>query len=467
MRTFDLPAVCRGMAFVTLIGCASSVASVSAAVTGSYPTVEGASASNDSVKLYPDEALRKDLISRTKVIYIGGKDDSKADVDNDSIESLIARFYSDQFRNSRDPEAPYFMFMSRDANLAMGIGGVINVEGWFDWNGSVPGGQFDTYNIPMTKTPENWRDLGAGVSGTNLFFTIIGRNTRIGDFMAYIQGGFNGYHNSGFKLKKAWFQWRDFQVGLAPTTFSDPAAQPDVLDPAGADGRLDRSNVLVRYLHTWRQHWTFAGSVEFPSSQLSVDDQLTRKCNDYIPDVAAFGQYQWNRGLSHVRLGAILRTMSYHDLVSDRTHHQTGWGAMLSTMIQTGPWLQLLGQTSIGQGISSYTGDLSDGDYDLLGVPDNAGRLYAPTVWGGTIGLKVSWPGRFSSTIALSTLRNFVKDGTEGDTYKYGQYLAVNTVYKITPRLQAGIEYLAGKRKNVNGDHSNANRLMALFTVSF
>lgn len=456
-----------GAGAMAAIGIAATGIGASAAVTGAYPTVEGASGASDSTKLYADEIMRKELLAHTKVIYLSNKKDNEPEVDNDSIESLIARFYSDQFRNSRDPEAPYFMFMSRDANLAMGIGGVMNVEGWFDWNGSIPGGKFTTYNIPMMKTPENWRSLGASASGTNLFFTIIGRNTKIGDFMAYIQGGFNGYGNSGFKLKKAWLQWRDFQVGLAPTTFSDPAAQPDVLDPEGSNGKLTRTNVLLRYMHTWKGRWTVAGSVEFPNSQPDVDDKLTSKCNDYVPDIAAFGQYQWDRGLSHVRVGGIIRTMTYQDLVTDRTHHQTGWGAMLSTVVQAGRMLQFTGQASVGQGISAYTGDLSNGNYDLLAIPDEAGRLYAPFVWSATVGVKATWMNNLTSTVALGTLRNFTKDGAPGDAYHYGQYLAVNTIYKFTPRLQVGLEYLAGKRKNVNGDHSNANRLMALLTVSF
>lgn len=452
-------------AILTLLATISVSNSATAAITGTFPTVPELAAGADSTQYSVDEARRHELIRDTKIVFFGKGNEEE--VGQDSIESLIARFYTDQFRNSQDSEAPYFMFMSHDANLAMGMGGAINMEGWFDWNGSIPGGSFDVYDIPMAKTPENWRNLGASVSGTKLFFTLIGRNTKIGNFMAYIQAGFNGYKNSGFKLKKAWFQWEDFQVGLAPTTFSDPAAQPDVLDPAGANGRLDRSNILVRYMHTWKGHWTFAGSVEFPSSQISVDDQLTSKCNDYIPDLATFGQYQWDRGQSHVRLAAILRTMNYQDLVTEKGHHQTGWGALLSSMVQTCPWLSVMGQVSVGQGISSYTGDLSDGDYDLLALPDQAGKLYAPTVLSGTFGLKASWLKKFSSTLALSTMRNFVKDGAQGDFYKYGQYLAVNTVYTITPRMIVGLEYLAGKRKNINGDHSNANRLMAIFNISF
>ncbi len=457
--------IARTGAAATLILASASVFQASAVVTGSYPSV-AETAPDSAVRLYPDEVLRSEILKNSKVIFINGEEGARAS--RDSVESMIARFYRNQFRHSQDPEAPYFTFMSRDANLAMGIGGVIKVRGYFDWNGSVPNASFNTYLINMPKTPENWRQLGASCAGTTLFFNIMGRHTPVGDYQGYIEGGFNGYGNVGFKLKKAWFQLRDFTVGLATTTFSDPAAQPDLLDGAGASGKIDKSNVLVRYLHTFKGgKWTVAGSLEFPKSQPDVNDVDVRKCNDYVPDVAALGQYQWNRGLSHVRIAALLRTMSYRDLKTNKSHNQTGWGVMLGTTVRAARFLQIFGQSSIGQGISSYTGDLSIGNYDLMADAMDPGRLYAPTTFSATVGLKAFWMDRLTSTFAVATLRNFAKESTHDESYKYGQYLAVNLIYNFSSRLQLGVEYLAGKRMNFNRDHANANRLQAVFTASF
>ena len=357
--------------------------------------------------------------------------------------------------------------MSKDANLAMGIGGTVDVRGWGDWNGMIDGSDFNTYDIPVPRDPLQRRQLGASVSGSSLFFNLMGRHTPIGDYRAYIEAGFDGYKNRGFKLKKAWFQIWDLTIGLAKTTFSDPAAQPEVLDGAGPNGKLDKSNILVRYMHTWRDSWTFAGSVEFPSSQPQVTDGETAKLHDYVPDFAAFGQYQWNRGMSHVRLAAIMRSIPYRDLISGRDRHVVGWGTQLSSMIRAGRAVTLYALGSVGKGIASYTGDLNNGDYDLLASPGHAGELYAPTTVSATAGVKVQITPKLSSTACLSTLRNFTRGSLTDDSYKYGQYLAVNAAYDITPRLQAGVEYLAGKRKNFNGEAGNANRALATFIFSF
>lgn len=449
----------------TLITLAFAGASSAASAQAAYPSnaltdVRAA----DSVRMPAEEQRRADVLRDSRVAHLGGEGERPS---RDSVQSMLARFYMDQFRNSQDPEAPYFTLMSKDANLAMGIGGVLNVTGWFDWNGMISGADFNPYRIVMPRTPEDMRNLSASLSGTSLFINIMGRHTPVGDFRAYVEGGFVGYGGMDFTLKKAYLQIQDFTIGYANTTFSDPAAQPNVLNPVGANGKVDKANVLVRYMHTWRNRWSVAGSVEFPSSHQQQAEGLTRKVRDYVPDVAALGQYAWDRGLSHVRLAAIVRDMAYTDVAAGQRRHVVGWGLHLSTVVHAGPVVTLYGLGSFGRGIASYTADLWHGDYDLLPDPDHAGRLYAPRTLGGTLGAKFQILPRLSTTVCAATLRNLA-EGTPGQgTYKYGQFLSANVVYYLMPRLQLGLEYLAGKRMNYGGEKGNVNRLQASAIFSF
>lgn len=463
MRLYQIPRLIGAMPIVCAALTTGFLYSPMAAATRGTPSIAGLTAT-DSAAIFPDEVSRRHLVEKSKVIFINGDEGDRAS--RDSVESMIMRFYANQFRNSQDPEAPYFTFMSKDANLAMGIGGVIKVRGYFDWAGMVDGGSFCTALIEP-RSAATKRNLGSSVAGTTIFFTIMGRNTPLGTYQAYIEGGFNGYQNSGFKLKKAWFQWNDFTLGLATTTFSDPAAQPDLLDGAGANGKIDRSNVLLRYLRTFHNHWSVGGSVEFPSSQIQADDRLTQKCHDYVPEFAALGQYQWDRGQSHIRVAGILRTMAYVDLVNNRTCHDTGWGVQLSGVVRAGNYVKFFTQNSVGRGIASYTGDLAAGNYDLLPEPAAEGELYAPWTLTSTVGAKAYWMPNLTSTFAVATLRHFPRAGAAPNVYKYGQYLAANLIYNFTERVQLGVEYLAGKRKNVDGSSVNANRAQAVFTLAF
>ena len=168
-----------------------------------------------------------------------------------------------------------------------------------------------------------------------------------------------------------------------------------------------------------------------------------------------------------MRVAAVLRNMAYRDLISERNRHVIGWGVQLSSVVKATRWLTFYGITSVGQGVGSYTGDLSAGKYDLISNLEKPGRLYAPTTLTGTAGVKFNYLPDLSTTVALATMRTFKEGLIDGDTYKYGQYLAANLIYNITPRLQIGVEYLAGKRMNYSGEHGNVNRAEAVFSASF
>ena len=87
----------------------------------------------------------------------------------DSVEKMLNMFYVNQFRHFQDPRAPYFMFMSKSNNLAMGIGGVVRIRGYYDWNGSIPISGFSPYFIQIPKDPTSMRRLAATPRGTGLF----------------------------------------------------------------------------------------------------------------------------------------------------------------------------------------------------------------------------------------------------------------------------------------------------------
>lgn len=399
----------------------------------------------------------------THVITAGGDESVK-----DSIYNMLNRFYYDQFRHFQDPRAPYFMFMSKSGNLALGVGGLIRMRGYFDWNGIVPASGFSPYLIPTVKDPAQTKDLFATPAGTALFFTLIGHSELLGDYMGYIETGFSGYNNRDLKLKKAYIQAGDWTAGYTTTTFEDTKAEPSTIDGSGPNGVNSRTNVLLRYMHTFKGgHWTVAGSFEFPSSSISADGTTTKACPDYVPDIATFGQYQWDGGASHVRLSGLARVLSYRDLLQEKNHNIFGWAVQLSAVVKVLPQFRLYGITSVGQGHESYTTDLSIGSFDLVAKPGQPGRLYAPTAVGYVAGATYHFRPNLFSNVAFSEQRYYPRENPGNDQYKYGLYGAFNLFWDITPRFEVGAEYLIGKRMNFDGSHGNANRVTAMMMVSF
>lgn len=423
---------------------------------------------NDSVASllkYPEQIQREKLLSRQKVLTFGGPDTTSTSPD--SIRSLMNIFYTDQFRTFSDPEAPYFMLMSKDSRLALGVGGLLTIRGWEDWNGIVEPYIFSPYDIPIPKNPAWMKRLYATPANSGFFFTLLGRNTAVGDFFAYLEGGFRGYQKMDFKIRRAYIRVKGFTVGYALSTFLDAGATPRMCDGGVYNGTIDRANILVRYQKDFLSGWSVAGGLEFPDTYISDENTGAEACAPYLPDVAAFGQYQWHEGFSHIRLSGLLRTLTYRDLLNSRNHNKLGWGLALSSTVKVIPDLSVYGIVIYGAGHASYLSDLSVGAHDLVGIEGEPGVLQMPEAFSYFLGAKYNFRPDLYATAIFSQLRNYETKPVDPTSYKYGMCGAINLFWEITPRLSVGGEYMVGKRMNFNGEHGVSNRAEAMLQLSF
>lgn len=400
-----------------------------------------------------------------KIVFFGKGED----LPEDSTAILIQKFYEDQFRHFQDPLAPYFLFMSRDNNLAMGVGGVVRMRGYFDWGGSIDSPAFAPYLIPMHKDPERRRYLGTSPAGTALFFRVLGMNKKLGQYQLYIEANFNGYEARDFRLKKAYGQINDFTIGYTNSTFSDPGALPPAVDAAGPNAKMTATAVLVRWLHEFHnKRWAIAASVESPSNQIDVKEGVTGKVSQYIPDIAAFGQFAWGEGkTNYLRLAGIIRNHPYRDLIEQKNHNVTGWGLQLSGKWQPEEHFTLYGAFNGGRGYASLGGDWLMGRYDLIGKPLQPGRMYAPGALGGYAAIQYNInPSMFFSATWGAT-RYLPQEKAPDDEYKTGMYIAVNYFWNITPRISFATEIDLGRRCNMGGASAWARRAQLLAQFSF
>ncbi|MDE6449287.1 MAG: hypothetical protein K2L41_04310 [Muribaculaceae bacterium] len=411
----------------------------------------------------PEEISQAEMKQGHKIVFVGDGEQAH----EDSVMRMINMYYIDQFRHFKDPQAPYFLLMSKDANLSMGVGGAVRMRGWADFDGSIPANGFCPYLIPVPANPELRRRIGGTPAGTSLFFQVIGFNTVVKDFNAYIQCDFSGPENVGFKLKKAYVTIQDWTVGYATTTFSDPSAETPTLDGAGPNGKASRAAMLVRWMHSFSPRWSMAASVEMPSSRIDADGVGTKALADWMPDYVVFGQYGWSHD-QHVRLSGLLKVIPYRDLVAGVNRNVVGWAVQASAVVRPVNRLALYGILNAGRGYCSYVGDLSIGNYDLVSTGDDPGRMHAPMALGLSAGMKYNFRYNVYSCVAYGQARYFNShsDLIPSD-YKRGHYLAVNLFWEMTPRLQVGVEYLWGQRTDFDGSHNHANRMDALFQFAF
>lgn len=397
-----------------------------------------------------------------KIVFFGKGENPSPD----STQVLIRKFYEDQFRHYQDPLAPYFLFLSRDNKLAMGMGGMVRMRAYYDWGGAIPAPGFAPYLIPMTPDPTRKKYFGTTPAGTALYFRVLGTNKKLGEYQLYIEANFNGYEARDFRLKKAYGIINDWTIGYANSTFSDPSALPSTVDASGPNAKIDATAVLVRWTHKFKHKWSMALSVESPSNAIDTQDSLTKPVALYAPDVAAFGQYDLPDG-GHIRLSGIVRTHAYRNLLTSKNHHSLGWGLQLSGKYSPLYCLTIMGMFNGGQGYQSLGGDWLMGKYDMVPDPEHLGKMYSPGAIGGYGAIQ--WnikPNMFVSGTVGGT-RYLPREHGLANEYKSGLYMAINYFWYITPRISCAAEFNLGRRQNMDNQVKWARRLGALVAFSF
>ncbi len=431
-----------------------------------------AAAAFTSLALSASAAHTDSLISMkaasTKIVYIDGKPQDKTmeAATRDSIIRVVETFYYDQFRHFQDPDAPYFLFMSKEGGLSMGIGGSVRMRAFYDWNGAMPTPSFAPYTIPIPANPLSMRHFSSTPAGTGLFFRVIGYNRTLGNYQLYIETDFTGYQSRDLKLKKAYATVRDFTIGYATSTFSDPAAQPVVIDAAGNNNKFSNTSVLVRYMPCFRKKWYVGVSLETPASAIDQTGTSAKPRSEWLPDLAALAQYEWAPG-QHVRLSGVLRTLPYRDLINNENHNPVGWGLHLSSVSHPSRSLTAYANFSIGRGIAGLGGDMQYGRYDLVQDPNITGSLYTPMTIGWCAGLQYNFRPDFFLSATASQTHLSLRDPAPADDYKNGTFACLTAFWNILPRVSAAAELDYGRRANISGASRNAWRVNAMCAFSF
>ncbi|MDE7397591.1 MAG: hypothetical protein K2M98_07690 [Muribaculum sp.] len=411
----------------------------------------------------PRQKLIDEYRTSNHPIYFG---DTTVITSQEEQAELLRKFYENQFRQFSDPMAPYFMMMSRDGKLAMGVGGVFALHERYDWHGVQNSYDFITYNIPTDVAPNARHGFGTSVAGTKVFATVMGRYRNLGFFKVYVEGKFN--ESQAFVLGKAYATLSDWTVGYDSSTFCDGAAHPGTVDGQGPNSYIDHTNVLVRWMHTFKDHYVVAASMETPSTMIPKS-QYYEGCSNFMPSFAAFAQYQWEGMHQHVRLSGIVRGLEYRNLVSATNHKVVGWGLHLSTVFNPTRNLTVFGSVQGGRGISALVNDLQEAPLDLAPRYGVDGKMFAPGEVGWYAALQYSWNPKVYSTLIFSQERYFAgKQATAGnDIYRSGYYATANVFYHPVPRATFGIEYNYGYRTNYDRVSGHMNRVQMLFQFDF
>lgn len=369
------------------------------------------------------------------------------------------------------PGAPKFAIVGKGGKFYLGIGGKAKATVSYDWGNPIDNGfDFTTSAIPMNqrKGDEGLVQFSAATSGLYVNFVALpGDKNQLG---VYLDANLTG-KNYGFDLQYAYIKFRGITAGYNYSLFSDMAAAPPSIDNEGPCGFTAIPNGVVDYTYNINSHWSVAGGIEKPMASATVNDQ-TYMVNQRVPDIPAYIQYSWDNNSSWIRFSGIIRNMLYRDVTADRNRNAVGWGVKMSGSASVTDIITAYYQAAYGKGITSYFQDLYKGGLDMVPDPKSPSRLTTVKSWGGYLGLQYNISPKVFATTTYSHVRNYAPHYDGGETkwdeqYKYAQYALANVIWSITPEVKCGIEYLYGRRVNMDGARRHDNRIQTMLQVSF
>ena len=379
---------------------------------------------------------------------------------------IIRIMNESQLPHIHEPQAPRFLLMDRKGKFALGIGGYVRATAEYDFGGIVDDIDFIPAFIPNSSKIKNQFQMDTNTSTFLLKF--VGHTKLLGDFIVYTAGNFRNGSNKGFQLQNAYVSFRDITVGYTYGGFMDLGALPSTIDFQGPNGATFYRTTQLAYTYKGLKNFRFNASIEMPSVDGTTNSDLNIN-QQRMPDFTAYAQYGWNNS-SHLRVGALIRSMTYTSSFCDKASSVTGFGVQASTTFNVGKKWQVFGQATYGKGIGQYLNDISNLNVDIVPDPDKEGKMQALPMLGWYAGLQYNvCPKVFlSSTYSMSRLYsdNGYPD-VVGSTYHYGQYFVANMFWNVTSNMQVGAEYLRGWRNNFDNSTYHANRINLLVQYSF
>jgi hypothetical protein len=290
--------------------------------------------------------------------------------------------------------------------------------------------------------------------------------TGVGEMRAFIEADFAGGTDRVFRLRHGFGQWRKFLVGQTWSTFADPEAEPDGIDFEGLNAISLFRQPQIRWTQPLRDNLKLALALENPNPQVTGANGVNQ-----VPDVVL--RLRWEpsgeRGplglvtkLGHLHAGFLLRQVRAEALDRPNTTLATGgFGFNLSGRLNPGWWNEKDDVTLAlyaGKGSGRYITDLrAIGGQDAVYDPV-ADSLLALPFYSAYLGYEHWWSDSVRSTLTGGWV--FV-DNVEiqaHDAFRESVRFSLNVAWSPIPRLDVVGEFLAGQRRNKDGQRGRARQ---------
>lgn len=361
------------------------------------------------------------------------------------------------------PDKTGFFIESKDKKSNLRILGSIRLFGSYDFNGLKGGTSFAISDIPTGTEKNNEKTffLTANISRLGLESNL---NSKIGKTFMRIEADFNGNGNE-FRIRHAYGQGGFLLAGQTWTVFSDVQTTPITVDLEGPPTAVTLRTVQIRYYTDFGNDLYFKASIEAPNVSIVIPDSLTLEpVSQRFPDLAV----NLKKDLQYfdVSLAGVFKSISVRNISGD-LESLKGGGGLISGNVKVVKDTKVNFQILYGFGISSYLNISNNNTVDVILNSQN-GKYELMGSYGGFISLGKSLFNKILDVNIIYGQVNFLmKDYFDANTFKNGQYFALNTFLTSGLGFRIGAEYTYGFKKTKDNSSGNANRAAFTFYYTF
>lgn len=379
---------------------------------------------------------------------------------NKAGSNVIRIMNETQSSHFHEPKAPRFVLTDRKGKFALGIGGYVKLAAEYDFGGISDNLDFYPVLIPGKGQTYVRNQFQLDATTSTIFLKLVGHTRLLGDFVVYTAGNFRGGDGKNFELRNAYISARGFTVGYDYGSFMDVNNSPATVDFAGPNGMSSYHATQIRYEKYFIPGLKAGIGIEMPVVD-GVENSSVVVSKQCMPNFPMYVQYRWNSS-GHFRAAAIIRSMTYDNLIAHKAEAKTGWGILASTSFSLTKSLQIYGQGVYGKGIGQFLNDISMLNVDIVPDPEREGKMQVLPMLGWFGGLQYTIFPKIFVTSTYGQSRLYSHNGyptTPSEQYRYGQYLNASLFWNVSSNLQLGAEYLRGWRTGFDNNTRHANRI--------
>jgi len=278
------------------------------------------------------------------------------------------------------------------------------------------------------------------------------------------------------RLRHAWGEIGAWGAGQTDSPFEDPDVWPNSLEYWGPTGMVFFRNVQLRWTPMTGDR-TLMFALERPGASGDAGVYSDRieiqnvKGRNVLPDFS--GAYKVSQKWGHVRVGGMLRKITWDDLLADRFElgdSVLGWGLNFTSVLNVSPNDVLRLQYAYGRGIENY---MQDSPVDV-GIQNNLSNPVTPIlgkplpITGIVVFLDHNWNKQMSSSVGYSSQDIDNTNAQAPSAFHAGKYALGNLLYSPVPNVMLGGEFQWGRRENFSdGFHSDGVKVQFSFKYIF